>query len=498
MPQGFQNNFTWGERMRSTGRNSLGTTWDASGLPLIGYDAVFTYRSGKKSTLLSQAGNYNSLVRTGSLADQMRRRNEFLQQQIRDVLEPTTGSTKVFSNTDTGHPFATYKLAASQPYGHYSISSGATRQESDVCFDPYLPFPNLSDPFGFGYSEKPIRTRHTYFSWPAIGSFPAMAAPAVSNQIVSNALKNSVGSGLIASTNPWAPKASLAITVLELMKGDIPTVLKNLRRYLDDLQSIKKTLGSDWLNIQFGWSPLISDIMDAVRTLLKLHMLVYASDDSRRTRGGDLGSWSRIVESGPQGIGSLNFGSPLSGAAVAPYWKPDNAVTPLLSPGNIPSANGRWSRSIEIKADYRFAARFHRGAQPNSRERGFIEKATELLGLEVTPAVLWELTPWTWLLDWGSNLGSVATNLSQLDWSNVLLDYAYLTFVVKTTAAISWQGNPTLSSTGSLNHGYLAQSFTASEKIREQASPYGFSVSWDGLTPFQLSILAALGMSRGR
>lgn len=157
-----------------------------------------------------------------------------------------------------------------------------------------------------------------------------------------------------------------------------------------------------------------------------------------------------------------------------------------------------WSRALELKADFRFSAKYHRGASPNSKERGFIERGTEMLGLEMTPSVLWELTPWTWLLDWASNLGSVAENLSRLDWSNVLLDYAYLTFVVKTTGSVSWQGPTQLSSTAYLSHSFISQYYKAEEKIREQASPYGFSVSWTGLNAYQLSILAALGMSRGR
>jgi hypothetical protein len=151
-----------------------------------------------------------------------------------------------------------------------------------------------------------------------------------------------------------------------------------------------------------------------------------------------------------------------------------------------------------IEADYRFTAKYHKGARANAIESRYIARATELLGLELTPAVLWELAPWTWLLDWVSNLGSLASNISLLDWSNVLLDYAYLTFVVKTTSQITWKGPTQWSSLASVSHGYISQSYTSEEKIREQASPYGFSVSWDGLSPFQLSILAALGMSRGR
>lgn len=501
MPSGFQNNFRYGDRIRSFGNDTTGATWDCSGLPLLGYDAVYTYRSGKKSKLLSQAGNYQSLVRTGSLADQLRRRTEFLNQQIKENLEPTTGSTTVFSKTDTGHPFATFKMSVSQPYATISKRSGtASRWETDVSPAMMLPFPNFSDPFGSAFVEADIKRRFTYFSWPSTGGYLLPTAPSLSNQIVSNAVKNSVASGVIASANPWKPKANLATSALELLMLDIPSFTKNLERYMFDIQSLKKTASNDWLNAWFGWVPLMTDIRATIESLMKLHMLLYSYDeDSRRTRGGDLGTWSRIVSTGPEGLGQMRFGSPLAtGVLSDPYFKADSSSRPILSPANIPSSDGAWSRSVRVHADFRFAARFHRGATPNGKERGFLEKATELLGLEVTPAVLWELTPWTWLLDWGSNLGSVAANLSQLDWSNVLLDYAYLTFCVTTEGQATWKGPTALSNGLVMSHNYVASSFTSRELIREQASPYGFSVSWDGLTPFQLSILAALGMSRGR
>jgi hypothetical protein len=361
------------------------------------------------------------------------------------------------------------------------------------------PYPNLADPFGNAIEDKYPLTRNTYFAWPSTESFLSSTPPAAAQQIVSNAVKNSVGSGVIASANPWAPKATLAQTIIELLTGYVPSVLKNLRKHLYHLQSLKKTAGSDWLNYQFGWVPLINDIKATTEVLLKLHMLLYDGDTYRRTRGGDLGTWARIDSTSPSP--SLGFRSPLDPSTVATpyfsrYW--DKVGVPYLSPGPLPVTT-KWSRNLSITADFRFSAKYHRGARPNSRELAFIERGTELLGLEITPAVLWEITPWTWLLDWGSNLGSVAANLSQLDWSNVLLDYAYLTFVVKTKGGISAQVPSTnIGGGATLSHTYLAQGFESEEKVREQASPYGFSVSWNGLSPFQLSILAALGMSRGR
>jgi len=361
----------------------------------------------------------------------------------------------------------------------------------DVVFAPYVPFPNWSLPFGNTFVNGPVSaSRFTYFSWPAGYPFPA----ATPTQIVTNDVKNAVASGIIASANPWKSKATLAQTILELVHGDIPTIFTNIRKHISDLQSLKKTVGSDWLNVQFGWIPLISDIRNSIEVLLKLHMLLFGSDEYKRMRGGDLGEWARVTET-PYDT-AIYFGSPLApGSFSRPYWDKITSGSPLLYP---PDLGGQWSRSVRITADFRFHARYHRGAKPNSSELGYIERATELLGLEITPAVLWEITPWTWLLDWASNLGSIATNLSMLDWSKVLLDYAYLTFFVKTESSISRSGPKVINSQFSLSHGFITQGYHSEEKVREQASPFGFSVSWDGLSPFQLSILAALGMSRGR
>ncbi len=501
MPSGFQNRFTYSDtRIRSFGNTATGATWDWSGAPLIGYEAVFGYRSGKRAKELSQAGKYESLVRSGSLADQIRKRYEYLNNEIKETLTPTSGATGVFQCTgDTGHPFASYKVRS---YGNpmlLTYKSSTSNITADVNLSEYTPFPLDLDPTGLFSVKGNIFRRHTYFQWPSTGGYLSSSAPSLSNQIYSNAVKNSLSSGLIASANPWKPKATLAQTILELMSGDIPTVFKNLRKYIYQLQSIKRAAGSDWLNIQFGWVPLANDIRATVEVLMKLHMLLYADDQAyRRTRGGDLGSWSRLFETPYSRV--LTTGSPLNSSTTSdPFVKDAQGITPRSSPPPIGAGVGAWSLSTRITADFRFSAKYHRGARPNSQERGYLERAMELLGLEVTPAVLWELTPWTWLLDWATNLGSVASNITMLNWSNVLLDYAYLTCVVKTTSSVSVKLSSSLiSANTTVNGTYFGLGFESIEKVREQASPFGFSVSWDGLNPFQLSILAALGMSRGR
>jgi hypothetical protein len=500
MPLGFQNRFTYGDPIFRKGKSGA-LSGSETATPLIGYEAVYSYRSGKRAKELSQAGAYEARVQKGSLLNRLQARTQYLNEQIKEAVEPTTGSTSAFSCTgDTGHPFASYKVRTFGNRLHYSYSNGVDFLESDLCLSHFVPWPDISLPFGDAYRDGLPTERFTYFSWPSVGNYISNAAPGLSRQVVSTVLKNNIAAGVIASANPWKPKASLAQTVLELLSGDIPTVTKNLRKYVYQLQDLKKAGAKDWLNLQFGWVPLANDIRATVEVLLKLHLLLYAdeqSDTFRRSRGGDIGNWGRVVPTAYST--AVAFGSPLSPTSSgSPYLVNKKGVIPPSAAPALPAFLS-WSRSTSISADFRFTAKYHRGARPDGRERGFLERATQLLGLEVTPAVLWELTPWTWLLDWGSNLGSVASNLSMLDWSNVLLDYAYLTTVVKTTSSVSVKlPSSRLTSTARLNGTYFATGYESIEKIREQANPYGFSVSWNGLSPFQLSILAALGMSRSR
>jgi hypothetical protein len=498
----------------SSGPAFVGTPFTTAWNPIIGYESVFTYRSGARAKSLIEDSYGTIFDHGGTLWDALRKRKKYLEDLVRDTISPSTaGGPTVFSQIDTGHPFASYKISTHDPYGHVYVKRLGSWNQKAYEFDctltaaQTLPYPVYSDPLGIGVYNAPPVVSLSYFGWNSnllVGGTPSSLP-----RVVSAGTKNVLAAGLIASTNPWSPKASLAVTVLELLRGDVPSVVKNLARYLSDLQSLKKTVGSDWLNVQFGWVPLINDIRAAVGVLFQLHLLLYQSNERRRGRSGSLGSWSRF--STDTGVVSLQ-------AQTASPLFPQASKTDQRAYQNVQWTGQRFeggealriqtngcSRAVTVSADWRFTARFHRGARPNDTERGYIDRATQLLGLEFTPDMLWQLTPWTWLLDWASNIGAVAQNLSTLDWSNVLLDYAYLTFCVRTETSVgmellpSWvvgSGNNSYEITPSLP--YFSQKFSSVEKVREQASPFGFSVSWDALSAYQLSILAALGITRGR
>ena len=516
MPQGFQERFTYGERMSCFNKTPT-SSWSYSGTPLIGYEAVYSYRSGSRAKFVPSQGNYvaNSISKL-DLRSKLLARKQFLENFITSSFEPQVGSPTVFSTVDTGHPFATFKVHTHQPYGRVT-NSPAPGSSTTWDVSPnmsLLPFPDLTDPLGVATrtgTGAGVFGKQTYFSWPSSLFGGARQSP-VAQQVISNGLKQTLGAGLIANANPRSAKADLAVTVLELLTGNLPRILArmgdNLTRIAIDwkLQTGKElgkhtNPGNEWLSYHFGWAPLVADVMAAIDVLYKLHILLFADDNTRRHRGGDLGTVARIKTSGFSLAGerSFNTANPFeSGFTASPLVK-DAVGTINSSPPTLTAGLANFSKTVRIESDYRFSARYHSGARANDAQRGYIDKAADLLGLDITPATLWNLAPWTWLLDWFSNIGTVAQNLSDLDWSNVLLDYAYLTLQVKTTMTSSLTVAAGFGdSTFNLNHRYLSQHVVQTERVREQASPYGFSVGWTGLSPFQLSILAALGMTRGR
>jgi hypothetical protein len=105
------------------------------------------------------------------------------------------------------------------------------------------------------------------------------------------------------------------------------------------------------------------------------------------------------------------------------------------------------------------------------------------------------MIPWSWLVDWFSNAGYVINNLDAGVADRLAADWFYMMrkkeHVVETQLSIPLYGpdrNPVV-----LQGTATQKSFS---KVRLRGSPFGFGLSEDSLSPMQLSILGALGMSR--
>lgn len=288
------------------------------------------------------------------------------------------------------------------------------------------------------------------------------------------------GSIGFAKARPGNPVAGAGQWLAELR--DLPSLpgrqLAKLARF--------RSLGSEYLNVEFGWKPFVSDLQKMYETYRKLnqHLGQLVRDNGRaiRRRRSLGGSTSTEVTN------SATFGTL-------------GAFTPT------PTQIGTYGRSYytvtrTVRDNIWFVGSF-RYYVPDIGSDQWTRRATRaLFGLNPTPELLWNVLPWSWLVDWFSNVGSVVSNLSSNAVDNCVANYAYVMHESEETydyVAVGeimpfandyyrWEQKRISS------HGRK----TFHTKSRFAASPYGFGVKWDSLSAYQTGILAALGISRSR
>jgi hypothetical protein len=114
--------------------------------------------------------------------------------------------------------------------------------------------------------------------------------------------------------------------------------------------------------------------------------------------------------------------------------------------------------------------------------------ARKVLGIRLTPEVLWNLSPWSWAADWFGNVGEVLHNVSAIGTDGLVMRNAY---IMCHTRTVSEWWTPDSGFSSSMRRTRIQES-----KIRIPGSPYGFGVTYSSLSSKQVAILAALGLSK--
>lgn len=302
-----------------------------------------------------------------------------------------------------------------------------------------------------------------------------------------------------ASTAPELNTASLMVTILELLRGDIPSVLKNFNRTtlrmrkqlkLKGLQRAANATGSEFLNVTFGWSPIIRDAANVLLVMLTLDRMVY-SETNRRKRSFDGPFQETLVD----GSGGPNWYPPLSFTTLG-------GTSTMLTSGQF-----FWTEKTLVKEDYRYSSRYSAIAKPNSRSAGFADQAEEILrrlGLVEDPTLLWELIPWSWLVDWCTNIGNsiTAAHVYSPITGKHAVDYAYVTTQLTVQREVEVQrfvkqhnnSNVITEYTPLTKRGY----FTSVSRTRDRATPFGFGTQLGSISSSQFAILVALGLAKSR
>jgi hypothetical protein len=133
--------------------------------------------------------------------------------------------------------------------------------------------------------------------------------------------------------------------------------------------------------------------------------------------------------------------------------------------------------------------------EPISRLRAAADKLRWDYGVELNLSTLYDLTPWSWLIDWQFNLGDLIRNVDK--WSNdaVVLQYGYVMEETKSKYVVSPRKVVFNGNTAPSRH-VPSMGVLAHKKRRIRATPYGFGLVYGDLSDYQKAILAALGITR--
>lgn len=123
---------------------------------------------------------------------------------------------------------------------------------------------------------------------------------------------------------------------------------------------------------------------------------------------------------------------------------------------------------------------------------GDIHRHLTLLGARINPSLIYNATPWTWLVDWFTNVGDTVQRASDSATDSIVSKYMYLMHHKIRELVVKVQLYPRHS--GVVNVEW-SRKFDIKRRVSAD-SPYGFSLSPDALSGRQLSILGALGLSR--
>lgn len=272
-----------------------------------------------------------------------------------------------------------------------------------------------------------------------------------------------LGTTAIARTTPTNPAFDASQFLGEALQDGAPAMIGASAWEAKTLRA--KQAGSEYLNYEFGWLPLVSDIRDFAYAVSNSADIInkYQRDSGHliHRQYHFPVTEDRVATNSSQFIktaGAKNVGSSMEGRGTLKLTRT--------------WFSGAYKYYLPVGSDA--AARFKR----------YKSYASKLLGVRLTPETLWNVAPWSWAVDWKTDVGDVIHNQSNLGQDGLVLVYGYIMHEMK---------SETYSQSA-----YGAQGERYHYCRREASTPFGFGVNMSALSSKQVSILAALGLSRGR
>lgn len=335
--------------------------------------------------------------------------------------------------------------------------------------------------------RRVISTEDAFYEGPCIVARPTASTTLEltfpENLVSTDTQLDSYGATAIDRCKPTNSIADASTFLGELVREGLPNLVGSTLWRSKTSQARRKAAGGEYLNVQFGWAPLVGEISKFAEAVRKADKVIaqYERDSGKVVRRRyefpiEKTNTEVVIATNqlPRGFGlseatnqTVYYGRVIRQREVVRRRWFSGAFTYYL-PSGYDSRNGM----------VRMAA-----------------QAEKLFGINLTPETLWNVAPWSWAVDWFSNTGDVISNLEDFKRHGLIMHYGYMmehTIVTDTYShEYNTKNNPSLPRVSTLV-------LRTESKKRRPANPFGFGVKWEGLSPFQLSIAAALGLSRGR
>jgi hypothetical protein len=376
-------------------------------------------------------------------------------------------------------------LPSPTPSGHPADYGGDFTNRKSYVEYPKYPVAQLMDsgwytPFEFAqYEKRESQTAAILPVRPSLVGFPPSAESSESGL-------RAIGATAIARCAPRNNVAALATTLIETYRDGIPHLLGHAfwKARARGLKDVHSSLGDEYLNVQFGWQPLRSDIRDFSRGVMRTGEVYqqFAKDSGKVVR--------RRYEFPPTTTSvdttiSASTGPVIMGNRDASAWYQDR------SRGGL----GAVVRNRQTTIRRWFSGAFTYYIPPMGDS--FVDhanQAVEVLGLDLNPESLWAAAPWSWAVDRFTNVGDLIHNVNSWSSDGLVMKYGYVMEHSLVRDTYSFIGDAQFRPSGTYPE---VVTLVTETKLRRRATPFGFSIS-PVLTDRQKLIAAALGLTRLR
>lgn len=321
------------------------------------------------------------------------------------------------------------------------------------------------------------------------GPGPSRGTIPVPDASIAKSVRNANGTQWMARLAPTRPHFNLSRAILELFKDGLPALA--LRNIINSGGNIGKGLGGEYLNLQFGVIPLVKDVRNFLEAINSLGpQIEQLKRDSGRMVRRKAWNEPEVVDSWTSQTGSWNF-SVKALTGPSPY-----SMSGFINTSS--ASTQRLTRSITNKG---FAGAFSYFFPDDSQDDlvGRILNKMRineiLLGTTTDASDVYAVVPYSWLVDWFADLGSLLEINDLLASNGLVMPYGYGMINQTITNTVFVSGLRT--HLGAPLPSYFYET-SASSKYRDRGTPYGFALDPGSFSDYQWSILIALGLARGR